>query len=768
MPGPVAPVIVRAQRATGSTPANTVRGRFRPDIEGLRGLAVLLVVVFHAWPELLTGGFIGVDVFFVISGFLITGLLYRELGSTGHISFSGFYLRRIRRLFPAAALAVGGILVLSAWLLSPLALPRVAADGVAAALSVSNIRFALTTGDYFSAVATPSPFLHFWSLSVEEQFYLVWPALLLVVYRLGGVRLVAAAVALIAVGSLLLALIMTDAAPTWAFYSLLTRAWQLALGGLLAIAALERWRRGPVSAGLATIGWVGLGLVLLGGLLLDDLSAYPGTWALLPTLGAVALIAGGDRRGGPGLLLGTVPFRFLGRISYALYLWHWPLLVLAAAAFGAELSLGMRAGLVALSVLIATASTLLVEEPIRRRTSLAVGRRKLRMAATPLLALALALFVGLGATSWVVERTLGQVEGEATTAAGPPEDVEGDAVIEGFDRRDHATPKPAATTPRPPRAVREPPARLDPTARPTPRPKQTHRPKVTPKPTPTPKPKPKPRKTPKPAPDWSLPRDVRPSLVAAPEDYEALKRNACLHDEAATSPKSCVFANASSRYTLALVGDSHASHWFPALQRVADERGWRLETYVKVSCPFSDILVRNLEKKKKYKACLAFNEAVVARLKASKPDVVVTAVSRWQHPIDEAYDSPYAQGEGIARVLKQVPGKKVVIADVPYPGLDVPECLARNLKDIRVCAAPARNRLAGGSPARERQAANSSGGVMLDFYDLICKNHDRCLPIRNDMIVWRDHHHLTATFSRSLAPALDRALQKVVPKRMRG
>ncbi len=264
-----------------------------------------------------------------------------------------------------------------------------------------------------------------------------------------------------------------------------------------------------------------------------------------------------------------------------------------------------------------------------------------------------------------------------------------------------------------------------------------------------------------------MPSDVRPGLVAAAEDYESLKRNACLHDEAATWPKACVFGAVTSGQTVALVGDSHASHWFPALRRVANDRGWRLETYVKVSCPFTDILVRNLEKKKRYKACLAFNEAVVARLKASKPDVVITALSRWQHPVDEADASPIAQGLGIARMLEQVPGKKVVIADVPYPGLDVPECLARNLKDVRPCAAPARNRQAGGSPARERQAATASGGVLLDFYDLICKGNGRCLPIREDMIVWRDHHHLTATFARSLAPALDRALQKVVPKRMR-
>jgi hypothetical protein len=264
-----------------------------------------------------------------------------------------------------------------------------------------------------------------------------------------------------------------------------------------------------------------------------------------------------------------------------------------------------------------------------------------------------------------------------------------------------------------------------------------------------------------------LPKDVRPSLFAAPDDYEFLKKAGCLHGETTTWPKSCVYGKAGSKFTVALVGDSHASHWFPALRRVADDRGWRLETYVKVSCPFTDILVRNLEKKKKYKECLAFNENVVKRLKSAKPNLVITAVSRWQHPIDDAYASAWAQGEGIARMLEQVPGKKVVLADVPYPGHDVPECLAANLKDIRPCAAPARNRNAGGSPARERQAAQSAGGVMLNFYDLICSGNERCLPVKNDMIIWRDHHHLTATFARSLAPALDRALQKVIKRKKR-
>jgi hypothetical protein len=462
------------------------------------------------------------------------------------------------------------------------------------------------------------------------------------------------------------------------------------------------------------------------------------------------------------------PVRFLGRISYALYLWHWPLLVLPAAAWGPGLPTSARLALVGLAVLIATASTLLVEEPIRRGTRRFSGRA-LRAAAPPLAMLGLAVAIGVGVSHRVSERSLAELGGVELSAAEPAADVDGDIVIEDLrtSRRSGPTPPPSR---RP--AGSPPPSAAEAVARATPEPVATKRPKQAPKPVNqpkgTPKPTPRPKKTPRPTPDWSLPKDVKPAVVAAPEDHEVLKTNGCLHDEATTWPRECVFGKASSPHTIALVGDSHASHWFPALARVASDRGWRLETYVKVSCPFSDILVRNLEKKKKYKECLAFNANVVKRLQASKPDVVVTAVSRWQHPVGDGYDSPTAQGEGIARMLKQVPGKPVVIADVPYPGQDVPECLAKNRKDIRPCAAPARNKNAGGSPSRERQAAASSGGVMLDFYDLICKRHDRCIPVRDGVIIWRDHHHLTATFSRSLAPALDRALQKVVPKRMRG
>jgi peptidoglycan/LPS O-acetylase OafA/YrhL len=757
-----------------------VRGAFRPDIEGMRGVAVLLVVLFHAWPGLVSGGFIGVDVFFVISGFLITGLLYRELGRTGRIVFSAFYVRRIRRLLPAAALAIGGTFLLSAWLLSPLALPRVTLDGVAAALSVSNIRFALTS-DYFTAVATPSPFLHYWSLSVEEQFYLVWPALLFLLHRLGGARLLVIGIVAIAAGSLWLAVAMTEVDAAWAFFSLFTRAWQLALGGLLAIIALERFRTTAVSGALAVVGWGGLAAVLVAGLLFDDQLAYPGAWAVLPTLGAVALIAGGDRRLGPGLILRTPPLRFLGRISYALYLWHWPLLVLPAVAYGEALPPAATIALVAVAVAISTLSTILVEEPIRRGTARGQGRRALRLAAPPVLALALAVVVGVGASRWVTEGAMAESRGDETAAAGtdglpPPQDIEGEVVLESFDER-RPRPRQAESTPGPRTPVPEVDATPAPRRTPALDPDATPKPRRTPSPTPAPaveqdpapRKTPRPERTPRPTPVVRLPEDVRPTVWKAPDDHELLRDNGCLQAESVTTPRSCIFGRRGSRFTVALVGDSHASHWFPAVQRVAEQRRWRLETYVKVSCPFSDVLVRNLEKKKRYTECLAFNQATVRTLKATRPDLVITALSRWQHPVDDAYAGATAQGDGIARLLRQVPGTKVVIADVPYPGHDVPECLAGHIRDVRKCAVPSYHRVSGGSPARERRAARVAGGVVLNFNDLICGGEGACPVVRNDMIVYRDHHHLTATFARSLGPALDRALQTVLERdRKRG
>ena len=234
---------------------------FRADIEGMRGLAVAIVVLFHAGLAGVAGGFVGVDVFFVISGFLITGLLLRERERSGRIALLSFYARRARRLLPAAIVVLVVTLVAAMNLIAPLDRPGVGLDGATAAISIGNIRFALASGDYFATVAAPSPFLHFWSLAVEEQFYLVWPALILLVARGRHARaIVAVALVGIVIASFGANLILTDLAANWAFYSLPTRAWELGLGGLVAVIGSGTAGRVPPFVSIAT-GWLGLAAI---------------------------------------------------------------------------------------------------------------------------------------------------------------------------------------------------------------------------------------------------------------------------------------------------------------------------------------------------------------------------------------------------------------------------------------------------------------------------------------------------------------------------
>jgi peptidoglycan/LPS O-acetylase OafA/YrhL len=315
--------------------------RFRPDLEGLRAVAVVLVLLYHAKVPGFAGGYVGVDVFFVLSGFLITGLLYDELHSTGRISFANFYARRARRLLPAAGLVLMCTLAASAWLLSSARLSTVAADVSAAALYISNLRFGIQANDYFQASSAPSPVLHFWSLSVEEQFYIVWPAILVLAY--GGFRRVRASylrllATMLTLGlvSLIAAVTLTGVNQPWAFFLLPTRAWELALGGVLALIPTQLQGLSPRRAGTASA--IGVLLIVVAALLYDDTTPFPGYFAILPVVGAALVIAGGSRRPIPlaGRVLSLPPFRFLGRISYSVYLWHWPLIVFGSLVLGIE------------------------------------------------------------------------------------------------------------------------------------------------------------------------------------------------------------------------------------------------------------------------------------------------------------------------------------------------------------------------------------------------------------------------------------------------
>ena len=361
------PRLLPAGDEAGSPPGDRA---FRPDVEGLRAVAILLVVLFHAGVSQLSGGYVGVDVFFVVSGYVITGVLLRERASTGTTSLLGFYARRARRILPAATLVLITTVVAAFVVLGTASGLQTADDAKWAAVFLANFHFAAVGTNYLSAQLPPSPLQNLWTLSVEEQFYLVYPTLFLLV---AGLRLrvdlrtkMLGALGLVVIISLGWSVIQTGSNPNAAFFSPFTRAWELALGAMVALAA-QHFAKVP-SAVAAIVTWAGLTAIMVAAVVYNAQTPYPGLYAALPVCGAAMVIAAGTANPTFGVerLLGTLPFRQLGRLSYSLYLWHWPILILAAESQGREsLPLSSNLGwlLVALGASIVT--YWVVENPIR-------------------------------------------------------------------------------------------------------------------------------------------------------------------------------------------------------------------------------------------------------------------------------------------------------------------------------------------------------------------------------------------------------------------
>lgn len=726
---PVTPT-VQPDDSVLATPADGEAPGFRADIEGLRGIAVALVVLFHAGLAM-PGGFIGVDVFFVVSGYLITGLLVREFERSGGISFSNFYARRIRRLLPAATVVILVVLAASLVVVGPLDQPTVMRDGAASALSIANIRFALADGNYFATIGQPSPFLHFWSLSVEEQFYLVWPALLLIVSR-GGRRRVGMVLAVVLVGSFALNVVFTGMASAWAFYSLPTRAWQLALGGLLVVAGTASARPTRVAVGLA--GWVGLVGLVVAAMVFDDRTPYPGIAALAPALAAAALIASGGVRWGAGALLTIPPVRFLGRISYSLYLWHWPILVLAPLALGTAFPVEGRVGLVVATVAIAWLSWRFVEEPFHHgRISVRLGRRP--AIATGVAALAIMAIVGVG---------LG---------------IRSDHALDGMALGAEPTKTPS------PSVLASPSPTPGPTGSAGPSPTASAGPTASPEPSPSPEPLLTWRDIvdARPPDPIALTTDVRPTITKARTDSEPLYRDRCASQVDDVHPRSCVYGDPSGVFTVALVGDSHAGAWFPAVEALALERGWRLVPYVKLSCPFLDMRVEHLDTSIEYTGCAAWREEVLGLLASNPPDLTIVAMShRGIFPLLAVDRTVERQAQAIARSISRIPNRVVIMVDTPRTGVDIPACIADHTADVRPCAISRAVGFTSLFGVREERAATLSGAGLVDLIPSICPAMP-CQVVRNGMILYRDNHHLTATFGRSLAHALGIALEPYLP-----
>jgi peptidoglycan/LPS O-acetylase OafA/YrhL len=338
---------------------------FRPDIEGLRGISVLLVVAYHAGMPMITGGFIGVDVFFVISGYVITALIVTEIRRSGTFHFISFYARRARRLIPAVSVTIVATIGAGVFLLSPLEIKELSKAALTASLFSSNIWFTIQAADYFAPDMADNPVLHTWSLGVEEQFYVFWPGLIFLVAKRWQHALNRQLVAVGAVNavSFIGCVVLTSYAQPVAFFGMPTRAWQFGMGALTFLLPdlprrFARWS--------AISGWVGLAALAAAAITITSNSLFPGVLALVPTLGAVLIILSGKTAAsrGVGRPLSAVPVQIVGKLSYSWYLWHWPVLVFTTVLFPGATGI-LKSVAVMASLALAWITHGLIENPIR-------------------------------------------------------------------------------------------------------------------------------------------------------------------------------------------------------------------------------------------------------------------------------------------------------------------------------------------------------------------------------------------------------------------
>jgi peptidoglycan/LPS O-acetylase OafA/YrhL len=711
---------------------------FRPDIEGLRAVAVIAVVLYHAGMPGTAGGFIGVDVFFVISGFLITGLLWYEVATTNTVRLARFYGARARRLLPAAATVAIATAIGAAIVLPPVQARSVFIDGIASALYVGNYRFALQGTDYLASDVPPSPFQHYWSLGVEEQFYLLWPVLIIGTAWLfrrarenGAARAPFVLVfGLVGAASLAVAVAWTSTSASWApwaFFSLPTRAWELAAGGMVAL-SIRQWRRLPPGPA-AVIGWGGLALILATCTQFDPGTPYPGTAALLPVLGTVLVIGGGCVTGpmGVGRVLCRPAMRAIGRVSYSWYLWHWPVLLLMPPLLGDPTGLPGRLAAILVSAGLAVITMHLIENPTRFAAAM-------RRSAKASLALAGAASAVAACACLLLLTVTPAPVGHGVAAAKA-------SIV--------ALPSAAFPTGKPHEA--EPPA-IDPRDAPVESVFAQVRDAVAAA-----------------AGVRAVPSNLNPSLDRAPADKAAVFVNGCVLSWRDVGQSDCATGDTaeptSSARTIALIGDSHAAMWNPALQVFAEQRHWRLETLAKVTCPLQDLPIDSPYLGREYTECEQWRNQIMARVTAEHPRLVVLSMSR-RYGADfgfESYDPAWIEtlNRTVAQ-LRSVGSTVLVLGPVADPHSSVPSCLAGHLDDATACA-PARSVAVNPDGiAAELAATTAGGGHYADLTDLFC-TPDRCPMIVGNTLVFRDDNHVTTEYAQLLAPVIgalaDRALK---------
>ena len=665
----------------------------RPEIQALRAVAVLAVVGFHLWPGRLSGGYIGVDVFFVISGFLITSHLMREVERKDRVDLAQFWARRARRLLPAAYLvlfvtAVGVLL----WL-PPAQWTQNFREIIGSTLYVENWVLAIDSVDYLAADGVPSAVQHYWTLSVEEQFYLVWPLLIIAALalarRFGGLsrkRAVVIVLSVVTLASFLYSLWLTAQHPQLAYFATPARAWQFGAGAVFAVALVDRIRL-PRRAAIAA-SWVGFGVIAVCSYVYDESTPFPGTAAIAPVLATLLVIAAGTPSGrlSPTPLIAWRPVQTTGDLSYSMYLWHWPPIILLPEILDGEMGLWPRVGILVATFVLAWLTMRFVENPIRFGTRF--GMRRPAITAIGSLAAA-AVVVGFAAFGWQSGRAQEQRAEELTARVNAD-------MPECFGA---ASMPPAGECENPVLATMRVPAGPDVSR------------------------------------DWG-------------------GRSECWGKNEQVELKSCEFGERSGdRPHVVLLGDSHARAMLPGFVRLAEIGELSLTTHLKGGCAWSVDPPGRTAVPEVLDTCPAWRANVEEWLAQNRDDIDLIVTTGYARNLaGSSTQQAKALSEAWTRGTKLgIPVAAIV--DNPDNGTPPAKCLDRvDSWDETTCSVKREDAFPYGDPFGEA-ARMTEGAHRIDMTDFYCLE-DVCPAMIGGVNVYRDRHHFTATFTRSLAPFL--------------
>ncbi|CAM3426248.1 acyltransferase family protein [Nocardioides dubius] len=698
----------------------SARTTLRSDVQGLRAVAVLTVIASHAQFAPMAGGFVGVDVFFVISGFLITQLLIREVDRNGRVSIADFYARRARRILPAATLVLIVTAVASALWLGPIYGPGALEDTIWAGFFAINVHLGLAETDYFATDLPPSPVQHYWSLAVEEQFYLVWPlvilAVVLLVGRWGGrgkrarrsgqspeLGVLLITLLVICGVSLWWSISQTTANPTFSYFSPFTRAWELGLGALGAI-WLARRQRATTSApwpriAVELLAAVGLAAIIWACLSYDEATPFPSWRAAAPGLGSLAVLVAGGLGAARSLtdrLLSLRPLTVTGDWSYSLYLWHWPLLVIPAQYLARDLTWPERWAAVAATFVLAWLTFRFVENPFRRASWLAPSWRG--VAVYPVTVVVL-LGVWWSSTSYLIQQPGGDGEVIALEADWK----------QRYGTEDQAEALLMASV----GAARD---------------------------------------------GGELPASLRPELPDLLDSYADV--GSCDYFEDSVR-ELCPRGDVDSERSIVVVGDSHARHWINAFDAIGEAYGYRTYYLVRVQCTASLVTPDRADSDEPDTGCVDFRDWAAEQIAEIQPELLVMSTSAPNGGIRDAGGTHLTAAaatrplimQGYVDALDRLKGdaeRTVLLLDIPRVTTDPATCLGSPRATLGGCLLEARE---GKVRADQKEAARAAGVEAVETEQWFCLDA-RCPTVVGDMLSYRDSSHMTNEYATHLAESL--------------